>query len=369
MGTFTNGVKSARVFVKNGNFNIDYYSMEGQRKRFSTGMKDNKPNRVLVERQKYVLAQEYIEAHSPSDAKTLLQDIAVEALRSTADERSIDVQGDYESLFERMIKPSLGKMQIGKVRPLDIDKWKKKMIETGMSKSRFYKHWTTLKMIMYYCAKNELIDRNPMDLVKRSSKAFKNDNDNSARYYSADEATAIMKHAKGWFKAFMSTLFMTGMRTGEAIGLKWEYVDFERRKITIAHSSKRSKLKSTKTGTVRVVDMSTTLYDTLLVHYETRLSDVYVFPSPKTRIPFFGANMIVKTYLKPLLIQLKIEYKTLYSTRHSFASNLVATNVPITYVQKMLGHAKLTTTMDFYVKHTLMDTTELVPMLDQMYSA
>ena len=67
----------------------------------------------------------------------------------------------------------------------------------------------------------------------------------------------------------------------------------------------------------------------------------------------------VKTYLKPLLERLNITYKTLYATRHSFASSVVENNMPITLAQKYLGHTKLSTTMDYYVKNGLIDIAKI----------
>ena len=366
--TSTSGIKSARVFEKGGKLNLDYYDMDGKRIRFSTGMRDTKHNRLVLERQKIALAFEHWEAHQPSNADTILDDLALEALRSTQDERSEDVQKDYESIYENRIKSYLGILVIGAIKAHHIKELKRRFIALGMSKSRFNKHWTTLNLIFLYLYQNELIDKNPMDLVKRSSKAFKDEGETRDRYYSLTESNAIMKNATGWFKPFITTLFMTGARTGEISGLLWKMIDFEKGQITIAHSAKKGKLKCTKTGKVRVVDMPTPLIEVLKLHYLHRLSDEYVFPSPRTGIPFYGTNMIVKTYLKPLLLTLGIPYKTLYTTRHTYASLLIENNVPMTYVQKMLGHSSLSTTM-LYVKNSLMDTKAMLPTIDSLYSA
>lgn len=369
MRTQNSEIKSAHIFIKGVNININYITGEGNRRRFSTGMKDSKHNRLVIERQMYVLAQEHFERNRPSDSKTLFSEIALTALRSTSDNRSVEVQEDYEGLVERSLLPAFGSKAIGDIKPMHIEQWKSKTIATGMSKSRFHKHWTTLRMVMQYCTKNEMIEKNPMLLVERASKAFKPSANRSEKYYTPSEVSAMLEHSTGWFRAFLYTLFLTGMRTGEGLALQWKNIDFKNRKITIEHSVKKAKLKSTKTGKVRIVDMARALHDALKEHYKNRLSDVFVFPSYKTLKPYHGSNAVVRHYLKPLLKELGIEYKTIYATRHSFASNLVQNNVPITYVQKMLGHSKLETTMNFYVKNGLIDSAEMAPLLDQMYSA
>jgi site-specific recombinase XerD len=89
-----------------------------------------------------------------------------------------------------------------------------------------------------------------------------------------------------------------------------------------------------------------------------------VFPNEQTLQPYF----VVKTYLKPLLERLNITYKTLYATRHSFASSVVEKNLPITLAQKYLGHQKLSTTMDFYVKNGLMAVANINKGIDRLFA-
>lgn len=369
MRTVQSVIKTVSIFSKGEKINICYYTADKKRKRFSTGIDDTKSNRIALERQMLQRAQDHYEEHRPSDGDTLFKDIGLEALRSTQDNRAQDTQLDYEGLLERSLNPSFGNMPISEIRPMHIEQWKASTIRQGISKSRFHKHWTTLRMVFQYCAKNEMIEKDPMQYIKRSSKAFRAPKNHSTKYYSKNEVAAILTHSEGWFRAFMHTLFLTGMRTGEAMGLQWKDIDFKKRQITIEHSLKKGQLKSTKTGTTRVVDMAVLLHDELQVHYANRRSDHFVFPSTSSLKPFYEPKTIVNYHLKPLLKMLSIEYKTLYATRHSFASNLVLNNAPMTYVQKMLGHTKLTTTMDFYVKNGLINSTEMAPILDNLYTA
>jgi integrase len=65
---------------------------------------------------------------------------------------------------------------------------------------------------------------------------------------------------------------MSGMRPSEAIGLRWEAINFEKGEISITESMPRNPLgngytcirKSTKTGSIRVLSMTTTLRKLLL---------------------------------------------------------------------------------------------------------
>ncbi len=138
--------------------------------------------------------------------------------------------------------------------------------------------------------------------------------------------------------------------------------------ITIQRSQRHGKLKSTKTNIVNTVYMPAPVKEALHIHSQTAKSSLWVFPNENTLQPYFESRPIVKTYLKPLLEHLNITYKTLYATRHSFASSVVENNMPITLAQKYLGHTKLSTTMDYYVKNGLMDVAKIDSGIDRLYA-
>lgn len=363
---YTPDITSATIFEENGKIYISYYTSPNDRTRFSTRKKWTKENRKEIEKVMYKLAQEHYTNSLPSDSKTLLKNIALEALRSTAGNRSQEVQDDYEGLLERSILPELGHLEVGLMLPMHFEKWKNKVIETGLSKSRFHKYWTTCSLIMSFLKKNRIISSNPLLDVERGSKNFKESPDNSARYYSVDEVNLMIEHATGWFKVYLMTMFYTLIRTSEGLALQWRYIDFNTRKITIAHSVKKTKLKNTKTSKIRVIDMPDALHKVLLEHYENRISDTFVFPSYKTLKPYYGSNSLIKNHLKPLLKKLNIEYKTLYSTRHSGASALANANVSLVIIQKLLGHSRVSTT-DAYVRNSLIKSDEVSASLNVMY--
>jgi len=351
MKKLNNNVKSSRTFVKGGKMCIDYYTYDGKRHRFSTSMSDTKHNKIVIERQKYDLAEEHYERNRPCDAKTLLGDIAMIALKSEQSNRGKQLQLDYENIYKKKIAPKFAKMQLGEIKPAHINEWKNNLISKGISSSRFNSHHTTFNMILKYAFWNEYIDLNPMDRVSRKSKQFTKSPDKSGKYYTPKEVKLILENATGMMKPFLTFLFQTGSRLGEAMGLQWKFVDFEKNRITIAHAITDGELKDTKTGKVRTVDMTTELKRVLLEYQDECISNRWVFPSSRTGQPHYDSNSLVRNGFKKLLKKVGVEYRTLYASRHSFASNLIAQNAPMPYVQRALGHASLNTTLNFYTKN------------------
>ena len=187
----------------------------------------------------------------------------------------------------------------------------------------------------------------------------------SGRDAAAEEPTAYL--------ALFFTLARTGLRPGEAYALQTEDIDFGARKIRIERALSAGAIESTKTGESRTVDMSQRLADFLrdfLVWREKeKLRRGWAeMPSPL----FFNEQgswldeSRVRKHFAHVLKAADLPGFRVYDLRHSFATLLLSRGVPITYVSAQLGHAKPTTTLQWY-SHWLpaSDSNRFVDGLDE----
>ena len=149
--------------------------------------------------------------------------------------------------------------------------------------------------------------------------------------------------------AFLHVGFLCGARTGEIMSLEWDSIDFENNLITISTSMRKGILGVTKTDQVRIVPMVKRLSEALL-KWKSTARTKYVFPIPNKGVPYKDSRSIVDSKFKPMLKQLNIPYKLLYSTRHTFASLAVEHGVSVSIVSQCLGHNNISTTQRFYIR-------------------
>ncbi len=157
-----------------------------------------------------------------------------------------------------------------------------------------------------------------------------------------------------WYP-FVLCLSRTGMRLGEAMGLEWRDVDFEDRVILIRRSRRRNRVSEPKNGKARRVDMSTQLSKVLrslrtLQEAEAVLNGIApserVFSTPRgTPIDEVGFRARVWT---PILHRAELRYRKPHTLRHTFASLLIETGEPVTYIQQQLGHHSPSFTLRVY---------------------
>jgi integrase len=153
--------------------------------------------------------------------------------------------------------------------------------------------------------------------------------------FSSEEVRAIIK----WFENhkyysnyadYVKFLFLTGTRTGEAIGLQWKHIDFDRNLMFIyeslgrdqGNSAKRIR-KTTKNQQLREFPLSNSLLELLKSRYSSSKKSIkaLVFPSPEDKA--IDDHNFSQRIWKKCLKELKIEHRPSYNTRHTFISHFL----------------------------------------------
>jgi integrase len=141
-----------------------------------------------------------------------------------------------------------------------------------------------------------------------------------------------------------ATLTYTGLRRGEAMGLRWCDVDLERRLITV----RRSYEGRTKSGKDRMVPISAELVPILTQH---RLADPWkgnlVFPN-ESGGACYSKNSRPGEVLELALKRCGLPRIRVHDLRHVFASYFVMRGGDIFTLQRILGHSTPQITSDTY---------------------
>lgn len=144
-----------------------------------------------------------------------------------------------------------------------------------------------------------------------------------------------------WWPLF-ATLAFTGLRIGEAQGLRGEDVRLSERRITIHDGSRRLK----NAGSVRDVPIPEPLARLLAEHltrYPIGPSEL-VFGQPYS--DYRGARRAFTRACRSA----GLHKVTLHDLRHTFAVHAAQSGVPIPRIQKLLGHSTVAMAMR-YIKH------------------
>ena len=156
--------------------------------------------------------------------------------------------------------------------------------------------------------------------------------------------------------ALVLTLAEAGLRPGEAVALQWPDLDLAGRTLRVARAVSCGELKATKTGEARVVDLTGRLaaaLGDLQVHAEAdalvagRDASPWIFPAAADAP--LEAKAVARRF-RAVVARAGLPRFRLYDLRHTYASHLLAAGAPLTYVAAQLGHAKPSTTLQFYAR-------------------
>ena len=169
------------------------------------------------------------------------------------------------------------------------------------------------------------------------------------------------------FRTLVYMLPFTGLRMGEAIGLRWEDVDLFGKKIHVA----QQKLKSggfaeTKTHTSeRTVNLPTHTIPALRKWKLACPSKELVFPAAHGGVMSF--SYFYENVIYPLREVEGFEGITTHDFRHTFVSWLIACGADIKYIQDQCGHASASVTLDTYGHLFTTDTHAYIDRVGDWY--
>lgn len=152
---------------------------------------------------------------------------------------------------------------------------------------------------------------------------------------------------------FVLFLFSTGVRMGEAVGLKAKHFNLANGTVEISESlSKVDCLtsarvqKGTKTGSTRVLPLPQFLVEIFTRICDGKKPEDHVFLGPLGK-PIDQGNFTQRIW-KPALQQLGITYRVPYAARHTMISMAIEQGIPLTGIAYLAGHADTTMVMRQY---------------------
>ena len=298
-----------------------------------------------------VAAQEWLELHSKPN------------LRS---------HDDNVERYENHVKPFLGSTPMSAVTPAKILQLRAHLqtqkrtigtertlakgarpVERSFSAGTINRVMALVRAILRFAVVNGHIQASPTDKIgrgrlllaqpKRKLEPPVKSAKDVGRLLEAAREVANEKHRPGLYTLFV-TIAYTGLRRGEACGLRWQDIDFGRRLITV----RRSYEAWTKSGRERVVPMPEPLVAVLKEH---KLADEWqgelVFSNDYGEMLSEDSHLLLDV-LSEACDRCKIDRVRVHDLRKVFASFFMMAGGDIFTLQRILGHSTPQITSDTY---------------------
>ena len=197
-------------------------------------------------------------------------------------------------------------------------------------------YYRTLKAAFSTAENWEYIQSNPFKKIKAPKTQTK-----IPIFISKEELNIIIENTEEeYLKKLFTLAFHTGMRVGEIVNMKWDWIDLNSNSIKI----KNDESFTTKSKADRIIPMNETIFNLLQLQrdYLHHIENDYIF----YRILGIRLNedFVSKQFKKATRRAKLNEGIHFHTLRHSFASALVQRSIPLYFIKELLGHSSITTT-------------------------
>jgi integrase len=253
---------------------------------------------------------------------------------------------DYKQVVENHLKPFFKRRRMSGITPLVVQDFLSYLEEKKISPATRKKVYRYLKVIIHHAQSLEMIGRDPTSSI-RSPRVERKEMD----CLTPDEVSRLLSEADDQLMPLLAVACFAGLRQGEILGLKWGDVDFIHGNIRVVRTYDPdygfSEPKSNASR--RAVPIPQFLVSILKRLYEKRghpEPDELVFPNSAGK-PQNRSNLVTRDF-ENALKDAGIRRIRFHDLRHTYASLCIAAGMDPKALQKAMGHASISMTMDTY---------------------
>jgi len=259
--------------------------------------------------------------------------------------------------------------QPGAIDSLHIRSYLKSLSDQGLKKPSLARKLACLKSFFRFLVEDGRVPRNPASAVRSPRQGTR-----LPTVLTKDEANTLLDApvSQEWLnlrnRAILETLYASGARVSELVGLNWGDVDLEARSLRLRGKGKKE----------RMVPVGTVAADAIL-EFQRHLPRKGKFPKTGTPAqlapcsgsqPLFlnvrGGRLTARSVERMMKQETEHRFNktvTPHTLRHSFATHLLDEGADLRAIQELLGHASLATTQ----KYTHVATDQLMAVYDRAH--
>jgi integrase len=290
----------------------------------------------------------------------------------TFDKKYSTLKG-YKAQINKHIRPGIGKYNLSQLNPMILQRFFNHLSEPNekgkvLSPKSIKNVYIILSGILEQAVENEMISKNPCKKVKLP------------KVYNKQITPLTDKQVKDFLEiistdeiygTILRVIVFTGLRLGEAMGLTWDCVDFEKGALNINKQLQRrpqkdggSTLTSVKSGKPRILKPAPFVMQLLKIRYteqimqKQRSEDLWLAWSNeeehKKALVFTnlqGGYLIPKRvylHFKSAAVAIGAPDARVHDLQHTYAVLSLQNGDDIKTVQENLGHASAAFTLDVY---------------------
>lgn len=276
----------------------------------------------------------------------------------------------YEWLLTKYVYPYLGKRKMADLTYPMVQDWMNDLLACGYGHSTVNSARSVLGQISKQAMREGILSTNPVALTVKVKKQI-GDKTQVRDPWTKEEAQKALQVSKGTdMDLFVHLCLHLGLRHGEALGLTYEAIDFEKRTIQVKFTLKderritgsgqgivRIRLQEPKTkASIRTLVISDTLYESFERHKMAQTvrrlkagkdwKESGLVITTTTGTPVSQPNNLKR--FKDWVKLNNLRYIRIHDLRHTFGTLALEGDIPLEQVSQVMGHSDIGITKKIY---------------------
>lgn len=271
----------------------------------------------------------------------------------------------YEGIVKGKVYNYFKKLDISlkDLKPYHIQDFYTELYKLGLKGNTILRYHANIRKALQYAVKCELILTNPADKIDKPKKE-----QYIATYYNKSQLNDLFVAIKDTpIKLPVLLASYYGLRRSEALGIKWDAIDFDNKTIVIRHTISQTKVdgklqivaedKTKNQSSYRTLPLIPEIEEILLEEKASQEHNKKIFKKSYLNVDSYVCVNTDGSILKPDYVSHKFnqilkdnELKPIrfHDLRHSCATLLLSNKVSMKDIQIWLGHSSYNTTANIY---------------------
>jgi integrase len=271
--------------------------------------------------------------------------------------RTLDL---YRQRYRKYIEPTLGNRRVQDIQAEQIGAIYTKQRKDGLAPWTIAGTHTALSGLLRFALSRGYVLSNPLHRLDKIEKP-KQVSQREARRLTEDEVRALCTAATETYRPVVTTLAWTGLRVSEALGLRWEDIDFDAQEIRVSGQLDETGQQKSRTKTAagnRSIPLLPILEQELRKHRQKQLRRGLAAPeqhafTTATGKPLNRHNVrhrgVQAAAKKAGLLTEDRPSITTHDLRRTFISHLIlGLGLDPVRVAKIAGHSNVSVTLNTY---------------------
>lgn len=345
-----------------------YESGKRKQKWINTGLSTLGNNKRKAEQKRLEIQREWEDKVSPENYETILfADYIKKWLEETKHTIADSTYWDYRKTIHNVICPYFEerKVLLAELKTYQIQEFYNfRMEQYGVSANTIHHYHANISKALKYAVKTERLKSNPAANVELPKKQK-----HIADFYTDEEMKQLLARSKGVnLETVVVLAACFGMRRGEIIGLKWEYVDFENNTLSVRGVIKDKGSSGSKIANLYYADTAKTSSSLrtfpIMPQVTEYLKQLKATQDLRKKEPSYNHKWDDFICVKPNGDIISLEYVSrnfpklceecglkrlkVHELRHSNISLLLGNGANMKELQEWAGHSSYSTTANIY---------------------